>query len=317
MYIRTKKVWEEIKRRNSEKKKIKKKINRLVEEKYGIVEFTELERRYFEAPAAPAGVLARQVPSATVEDVVCFCGAKKLGLKPLAFSFLEDGFYSCSPYKISLVKPFIIKWLSERYTVERLALLDRTPPERMILKNIIVNGGGTLPEFHRQLRERVFNSHPSTTDISDFFRECLIRAEKNKRPPFVFEEQKDGREKKKKTEEADLLKSRPPASWYYPLYLTLFLGGERVLLETYNNPRGGVPEIRKKFEIVMKDIKTAIGYYPMVVEIPPLTKELSYINFDILLRGVGAVDDKSISAEGDTVEMFKKIAEKVINFKGI
>jgi len=75
---------------------------------------------------------------------------------------------------------------------------------------------------------------------------------------------------------------RPCADWYYGMYLSMFLNGSMILFETYDNETGGVPKIRAKFEREMESIKSAVGVYPIVVKIPPLTKDMLHVNKHLL-----------------------------------
>jgi hypothetical protein len=105
---------------------------------------------------------------------------------------------------------------------------------------------------------------------------------------------------------------RPPSHWYYPIYLSLFLTGEIILFETYENPNGGVPEAKILFEKAMIEVETGTGFLPLVVEIPPLTPSLLQCNRGVLekpelLKGI----DLSTINHGSTVSLVNQIADLV------
>ena len=149
--------------------------------------------------------------------------------------------------------------------------------ERKILGKIKTTSGLLLPHFHAMMRVAVFGHSNPTLDVSLLHAESLKRA--TRRPEMIYRDIR-GYDRIGAIDSMDesLECYRPPASWYYPLYLSWFLNGSMVLLETYENPDGGVPEAKKLFEQTMFTVQSATGFLPLVVEIPPLTPEMLYCN---------------------------------------
>ncbi|NUQ57461.1 MAG: hypothetical protein HUT38_03185 [Candidatus Paceibacter sp.] len=332
MYIRTRKELEVL---LDERKKmageIRKKIDHWVKQKYGIENFGAIKEKhlsFLKDETRTYGFLARQIPSVCVEDVTFFIGSKKLGLEPVWMSFLQDNFSSANSEKLNRVK---IPWskITEKgkLTLRYENVFGGQIPEleSVVLGHITVAGGGTLPEFHSQLRKKVFNGYDPALDISGFWNDCL-KSSVNK-PEFVYETSSGkGRKIFLKDSSRGKLDSdcvRPPSSWYYPLYFSCFLDGSVVLLETYENPDGQVPEARKLFIRTMDAVKEIAGVYPLVLEIPPLTLEMRCLNRDIVekenpecLDSIGEeVSLEKFGEDGYLCQFFKELSERVLNYR--
>jgi len=332
MYIRTKKELEIL---LSERKKLAKEIRRKVdhwaERKYGIKNLGKIKEKrlpFLEDETKTYSFLARQIPSVCVEDVAFFIGSKKLGFEPVWMSFLQDNFSSANSEKLNRVK---IPWskitekgkLTLRYC--NVSGKQISELESSVLRHIPTVEGGTLPEFHGRLREKVFNGYGSTLDISDFWSECLEAA--RHKPEFVYETA-SGKGRKIFLAESDFGAAghesiRPPSGWYYPLYFSCFLDGSMVLFETYENPNGQVPEAKKLFIRTMETVKEIADVYPLVLEIPPLTLEMRCLNRDIVEGGsIDCLDEigKKVSLEkfgenGNLCQFFKELSERVLNYR--
>lgn len=314
MYIEnTEELFLEIEDRKEIKEEIKERLDEWIKKEYGIPGFSELVEEHFGISEKTSGVPFRQIPSITVEDTTCYLMCKTLNLTPIAFSYIQESFCTRNPYKISLLKIPWIKWSKKGNLViknEKLAHFAKL--EKRILKHISIENGKFLPEFHQQLRNKVFRDSYPVVDTSPFLRETLIAAEN--RPPYVFEEEK-GREEKKHIRIADLFRSRPPMDWSYIFFFSLFLDGSRVLLETYENPKGGVPLAKVIFQKTVRKIQENVGISPLVIEIPILTREMLYYN-EYLLAGIDSIKLNMTSSD-HLPTMFHETAQKVLNFKGV
>lgn len=315
MYIKkSDELFAQIEERKNNKKEIHKCLDQWIEKVYGIKNFTKFTSKFIGTPEKTIGVLCRQIPSVNTEDVICFLACRALNLDPCAISFIADGFYTHSAYKVSLARIPWIHWSKNDRLVLENQLVVKTglkASEGRVLESIETNTG-FLPEFHKGLRDSIFKKSYPIIDFSNFLNQAMIKA-KN-RPSFVFERDSNGWEKKKPVEEADLVRSRPPMYWWYNLYFSLFIDGSRVLLETYENPRDA--KAKKVFEKAMLEIKENIGVFPLLVEIPDFSKKMFYCNRHILDSGTKAIESIGITLESDILEMLQKTAKKVINFKG-
>lgn len=250
---------------------------------YGIVDLSSIVARHMpflvNKPNTVFAMLARQIPGICVEDICATLMCDRLGFEPVAMSFERDVFIASNHDKLARVK---IPWasLSRKGNImveyEHIARLDVNSLAGMPLGRIEVSSGGNLTGYHQGLRTALFGERGYVPDISAMWNEVFLAA-KNK-PEFAYGIIA-GKEDKLRVGQA-LIEGpmahelRPPSGWYYPIYLSLFLTGEMVLLETYDNPDGGVPEAKKLFERAMKEVENGVGYLPIVVEIPPLTRDL-------------------------------------------
>lgn len=334
MYIKTKKELKEVLvERKSIEIEIRKKIDCWAENRYGISGLSEIKDRhmpFLKNRIKPYGFLARQIPTVCVEDLTCFIGSKKIGLEPVAMSFVQDNFSSANAEKLNRVKiPWSKTTKSGSLIIHYENISTKSIPEieSCTLESISVNFNKTLPEFHRDLRQKVFGEKYQSLDISRFWSECLERA--TNKPEFVYDTT-TGKAKKiflngTSLEEVsvDPNRFRPPSSWYYPLYFSCFLDGLMVLLETYENPNGEVPEAKKLFSKTMEEVKEIAGIYPLVLEIPPLLLEMRCISRDILDSRsddwIREIDEKVLFESFEENEhlclFFKEISENVLKYR--
>ncbi|MEK7070157.1 MAG: hypothetical protein AAB818_02285 [Patescibacteria group bacterium] len=329
MYIRTRK---ELKFLLEERKKLEKTTNEKIglwaKEKYGIKDFLAIKEKhmpFLKNKKKSYGFLARQIPSVCIEDVACFVGSKKIGLEPISMSFIQDNFSSANAEKLNRVK---IPWsrmtgagkLIIRY--ENISTKKIPEIESFVLSNIPTVSNKTLPEFHSELRRKVFGIEHQSLDISEFWADCLKEA--GNKPEFVYE---TGSGKAKKIFLKDISKEmnhkniRPPASWYYPLYFSCFLDGSMVLLETYENPNGEVYEAKKLFIQTMSIMKEIVGEYPLVLEIPPLLLEMRCVSREIVeskdwLKEINEkVSFNNFGEDGYLCQFFKEISEIILRYR--
>lgn len=257
----------QIQQRGFVKEVINEKLDQWAFEKYGIEDFVAMSERFVRPNnCQPIGVLCRQIPSVFLEDVASYISSLVLGLKPVAYSFCGDFFNAVCSYKICLVKMPFSRWSKKgNLVLVRKKLTDLLNAELScrVLRTIPTKDGLNLEEFHLKKRESVFNGQYPSIDISEFFCECLKRA--TERPKFVYQTNAWNKVDKKPLNKADLKSSRPPADWYYPLYLTLFMQSA-VLFETYEGYVDDAP-ISKVFRSAINEIRDATGFAPMVVQI--------------------------------------------------
>lgn len=270
MYLREKdNLISEIEKREAKRGEIIEKVNEYVRKRYGIEDFLGLAARYF--PAVPERtvhfILARHIASIKIEDVAHFLFAEwwnqsnQLKAVPVWPTFLRDGFNGANWSKMSCVK---IPWLDRRegkMLIQNRKIIPKRLREKiqgMILSEIPTTHGVSLPDYHLELREKVFGK-TTVFDISEFWQECLKEA-KSSLPVFTFVKIGD----KEVRENNITSQSRPPAHWYYPLFLSLFVDGRRILLETYEN----APDISGLFYQTMEEIRKDIGLSPLVLETP-------------------------------------------------
>ena len=188
--------------------------------------------------------------------------------------------------------------------------------ERRILGEIKTTSGLLLPSFHETLRYLAFTGNNWQYDVSALKTEELKCAEK--KPDKVFVRNERGLDCLTPTSSVidDEANIRSPASWYYPLYFSWFLDGSMVLLETYENPESAVSEAKDVFVRTMELLKQETGWMPLVLEIPPLSKEMLYLNRHFLDNSL-AVDKITASvgnAGNDTVAFCRQIADRVIAY---
>jgi hypothetical protein len=313
-YVRKKEgLEEELSSRQSEKAEYASRIDAFAQKEFGIADFTEISKNGLNLRDGQRyGVLCRQVATARIEEVAYLAASRYLNLAPVNFTLTGDVFNSRNIDKVHLVKLRLITGHSEngKPIVCVRTLAKPSDVEGLILNKILL-GKVALPEYHFSLRQKTFSAClPPTRDVGNLLFSLYLKAAKNP-PSFVFVT--DGaRSVKKETCASNLETARPPAFWYYPLYLANFVLGNLVLYETYENKRGGVPKIREDFRAAMDRVKDAVGIYPLVVQIPPLDETMLSINE--ALYGGGWLDKIVIpeNFSGDTVSLFELAAKQAI-----
>ena len=302
--------------RHQDKADLNERVNKFAKKEFGISDFTGIsEQNLLLAPNRPHGILCRQVATARIEEVCSFLSCKHLGLSPVNFTFGIDTFSTRNTDKVNLVKiRFAVGHSKNGQPLIRIKkIADPQNLEGTILREIMVDDGISLPEYHRRLRTRTFGRFcPQTREIGALFSLYLRKAKKH--PPWVFEIN-GSRTEKKAANKANLHASRPPASWYYPLYLANFVSGNLVLFETYENKNGDVHKIKAEFRAAMDMIADAIGIYPMVVETPALNLDMMLVNTALFESGWQQQIIVPENFSGDTVSLFMLIARQAIAIK--
>ncbi len=298
-------------------------INSWIEKSYGIKNFIQITKSYFGLNENKTYLtLCRQIPSVRTEDLACRIGADVLGYPLLSLPFLDDTFSPNNHEKRSYLN---FKWADygrkkNLYIYgERIvdgSIMDYSGMPLSMIKTSSHIPGDTLPEFHFGLREKVFGKDDTLIDVSNLDR-IYVRAATSK-PEYVFSIE-NNLSRKKHISEIDIENKnyRPISEWYYPLYLSWFLDGSMVLLETYDNELSQVSEAKKLFESTVNFIESGTGLRPLVLKVPPLDDKMlcmpkHVINCPNAIEHISSnfLDRKT----GDSVSFFSDIADAVIGW---
>jgi len=288
-------------------------LNDYLASQFGIKVFSALVTRHFpNAERAPIALLPRQILTPCIESISTVLLCEILGLNPLLGGFTTDTFHHASVDKSAALKTKEIQW---RRTRDGNILLDQQTVQLTseplaslsgrVIDSIKTKSGESLVDYHLDNLRGIIGPS-STTDCWAFFYDCLITAER--KPEFCFVRTSEDRVVRKPTLEIDFETAeprdiRPPASWYYPIMFSLFVD-KMILLETYENPRGSVSEARNLFQLTSQEILKATGHRPRVIEIPPLSKEMLFLNTHILKEGPSALTRLRASAYELAQEVF-------------
>ncbi len=321
---------EVLKRRRQDKGLIRSYVDDFVDKYYGIAGFSDLVQSHLPLPVQEAitrcqsvGVLARQVPGICAEDVAMYLLCSKLGLLPLALSFTRDTFVTMSHDKRHRVKIPWVEWSKSHNPIVRyedISVGGIASIERCRLDSITVKNAPSLISYHEGVRQQVFNGSYPMGDVSKLHGELLARATRHI-PEAVYREvgKMDTLVNGSYTaEEARALIIRPPSEWYYPLYLSMFVTGELVLLDTYENPDGGVPEAKALFEKTMDGLVQEYGWMPLVVQTAPLCLDMMFCNRH-LLSTPGSVEglcDRAKLWHTTTYDASRHFADMAVMFRG-
>lgn len=298
----------EIKQRALIQNEIEASIDDWIKSNWGIEGFSRKIKEYLSLKEDGVyGALCRQIATNRIEDLSFYATSREIGIEPISITFESDSFSTVNQDKISLLKRPIITGYDKKGNpiIQKKKLID-FPKEGTILKSIDVLGK-SLPEYHRLIRQSILPNYKEA-DIGEFFNYCLREA-KNK-PDHVYEKVGDIAVKKP-IDEADLSLSRPPASWYYPLYLSMFVSGKMVLFETYEDPNKEVEKIKGTFKDAIDQIKNNCGFYPLIIKTSS-SKEMLYYK--------ESIDWENISSpplSKNCEEIFKHFAEQIISSKKV
>ncbi len=317
-------------RRRDKRVFVRQEVDAFVEKRYGIACFTHLIHTHLPLMAQDAigrgqsvGVLARQIPGICAEDVAMYLLCRKLGLLPLALSFTRDTFVTMSHDKRHRVKIPWVEWSRSNNPIvkyEDISVEGIASIERLRLDSISVKTGSSLIGYHESVRHQVFNDSYPMDDVSRLHGELLARATRCL-PDAVYRvvEGRDTLVRGSYTaEEARALVVRPPSQWYYPLYLSMFATGELVLLDTYENPDGGVPEAKALFEKTMNGLMSEYGWMPLVVQTSPLCLDMMFCNRHLLTTPGSAeiLHDRARLWHSTTYDASRHFADMAVTFRG-
>lgn len=283
----------EVRHRRQCQGQIRQLVERFVHDRFGILGYYSLVEQYIIAHLGgqgPYGVLARQIPSVSTEDVAMFLFCRKVGLAPLALSFTRDSFSSGSPDKTSRVKIPWLTWSKKgRPVIQCETILPTRVNELTTLHmqrlDTIITREGTLPQYHERLRTQVFNGSYPQRDVSSLHGEWLAQAKARGQPPMSIYRDEGGKDivcQNYDEDDARLLRVRSSSKWYYPLYLSLFMDGTFVLLETYEDGERDVSKARQLFEETMRLMIRQIGWSPLILKTDPFTPDTVFYNRHIV-----------------------------------
>jgi hypothetical protein len=130
---------------------------------------------------------------------------------------------------------------------------------------------GPLPDLHRTLRRTAGLHNGSDYDISDFWSECAHATQQPLCSVFIVNG--NGRaERRASIPPAFQGYVRPPASWYYLLYLCMFLTGDRALAATTLEEDDR--SIQDLFFQSIELIEREIGVAPLIIWLPHYSSRL-------------------------------------------
>lgn len=284
MILRIDKIEElrrEIKNRTENREKIRARIDEYCERYYGIKDFSSIAEELFGEQQGFGVCLSRQIPTVSIQHLAKHLFARWLtengvSAVPIALGFKADSFFFASDLKRSYCDiPYYEVFSATKRVVERCQVRkiikgkERIELDGRILGNITtVVEGKTLVSFHQDLRGQVLGEDRLEIDLSDFFQECLkkcLDSESKEKPDYVFVENGNSKEKTVATENLNGHKIlRPPAEWYYVLYLLLFLDGSRALLSADKHSK----KSEALYEKAINAIEKAIGFSPLIISIP-------------------------------------------------
>ncbi len=332
-------VKEELRRRRRQQRTIRTMLDQHVEQTFGIANYSQFVREGIGSGMVGStptiddeksyGVLARQIPGMCSEDVACYLLSRRLGLVPSVLAFTRDSFNSGSNDKLFRARVPFISWSKKaRLIVENRNLI--TAPEVSVYDELnmarmdrLYTDGISLAEYHWNMQRNVFRSFPEPylwTDLSHTYGRVLAEVKRaGKQPATVWRSNREGKDEPSpcytESEALDLT-VRPSSKWYYHLYLSMFLDGTFVLLETYDNETGGVPEARRLFEREMDVIRSATGFMPMVVKTAPLRPDMLYVNQHIIDEPTRAGEQlcRMQYWSDETATMTRWLADETIRF---
>jgi len=276
---------DEIAARSKDGAKIRERVDEYVRYEYGVQGFTTLAEGFFAGQRKFGVCLARQIPTANLEHLakerlVEWMMLQNFEVEAIPMALTRDSVGTKNPLKISYWKvPILDRGRNGRINVQNLRVLEVSDSKdigQRILSEIRTTSGQTLVEYHQNLRQGAGVSR-WTVDLSYFFLECLrqsIQAGSDRAPKQLYVV-RGSKEKKIWTREADLKDiNRPPADWYYFLYLMLFLDGKRGLLSTVDDD----DIVTTWFKQSIRKIEEVVGVKPLILDTPKGVEIEGYVS---------------------------------------
>jgi hypothetical protein len=271
---------ESIENRGRLKAFIRKEVNVCCQERFGIEDFWSTVDQYLPKTSELGLCLVRQVPTANVEHIALalFCewlSSQGIPCRAMPLSVTRDSYRWQNAYKHSLVKvPFLSRDIDGELKIQNQGILPKSEKRGVdgkILEHLKTVKGNSLPEYHSELRKRVFGSDDRImANLSDFFINLLSQSAGDdhiENPKTIFKEHR-GREIEYPFDRRAFLlpgeSIRPPASWYYIFYMMLFLTGERVLISTVSDDE----KVSGWFNDGIEVSKDACGFEPIIINSP-------------------------------------------------
>lgn len=278
----------EVHERRARRTEIHRAINRCAERHRGIRDFADRADRWMPPGEELTLFLARQLATVSLENV----GAERLTewmalQMPVCVQTVEfvHDTWAANAHKRSLIAlPVITHVRDDGLTsIRSVRVVERAERLRLSRTPLLssINAAlrreqwgvafeGRLPDLHRTLRRAAGLTNGTDYDISDFWHQC-VRAT-TKPPEWVFVATNGTAERKPYLPTFFDGYVRPPASWYYLLYLCLFLTGDRALLATTIEEDD--ESIRTLFTESIALLEREIGVTPLIVWMPHTSRRL-------------------------------------------
>ena len=274
-------LMEEVEVRFKNRGVIRERINEYCFVAYGIDNFFSIADKYLHQDFGGKLLnicLARQVPCQNIEHLAIaklasFLSENGLSAKAVPMAFARDSFTSNNEYKASLIKiPYLFRGRKGGLIVKKesiLARLHRESIDGKILDQLKTEDGLGLPDFHYALRKNIFGDNDCFVDFSSFVKEVAFQSVESRSvnmPGYVFI-RSGMKERKVHPFDADFSNGqdpRPPADWFYFLYLMMFLDGGSALASTVDED----PRVIAWFSDNMKKIKEICGFSPLLIDTP-------------------------------------------------
>ncbi|TSC79964.1 MAG: hypothetical protein G01um101425_441 [Candidatus Peregrinibacteria bacterium Gr01-1014_25] len=282
---------QEVDRRRSNSGRIRKAINDFAIHHRGVDDFAGRADRWMpSANGALTLCLARQIATVSLEHLCMELLERwlkpSLPVKAQIVEFRNDCFAN-NAYKQSLTSlPVLTHLRKDKASFRCVKVVPKDERSRLTSKSLLssinarltkqewgVDFQGDLPGFHRALRRAAGLQNGSDFDISDFWSSCAREAS---RPPSSVFVDVGGKVERRAT--APLHGNgyvRPPASWYYLLYLCLFVTGDRALVATTIEEDD--ESIRTLFLENIALIEEATGFAPLIVWLPHYSRRLNRV----------------------------------------
>lgn len=266
---------EELERVVAERKKqssvIREHISVWARQKYGIDNLLGIVQRELlaAAPAGwrdllnqrhlPVGVLYRSIASVTIEEVAVFGKCFDLGLTPVELSYVKDSFSLENAEKVSRLRGLCEYERSKGYPLNSFSSIT-----------------GPVIECHRRKRVAWFSDQYPVLDLSEFYSQCLRCAEIKPRQIFSIGSRRWIKTRKAVLTNGQCSGFRPPARWILPVFLSLFLDGRAVWLESADrlNPDGSNGRM---VQSAIKQVTEEIGYSPVIVTLPARDEQSDHL----------------------------------------
>lgn len=264
------------------------------ERRFGIRGFGDIVRTWWGPKTDSLGLcLARQIPTWSSESVGLHLLARHINkqmpcvARPLAFT--RDS-YGRNPYKDSLVQPRAVKFNKEGKARGTKPVILVPPPQMAmtlrknpIFQSLRVREGTyfgievpeiPLVELHYLLRSKVLGPEGDVQHDISTFHNATLRASMSTGPEGTPEHiylDRDGEEVRvparlwfdNRLTQTEMDNARPPASWYYTLYLSMFTTGEHVLVSTLDPYK-----VYPTFYDTCIEVERLTGKLPLVVWVP-------------------------------------------------
>ncbi len=261
---------------------IAEKVDAFILGKYGITEFVKRfynflgEGEDYKKPEFKSGIfLARAIPSFSLEDLFVDSFSKKLGLTHRAMPLSCDGLSGSSEDKFSKIN---LTELNNRDCY--VSLIEGTKISSSYPVFVLQTGSGEyLLDWHVRRREILF-SLPRSKDLSMFL--MKLSGVADYKPEYIHLYSEKENKMKKGLYSDDLLslttKFRPCVSWWYPIFLSLFLL-DNVLYDDYSKQITNIEDPFSKMVFSsFREVERSTGLKPLVLkEMFPDSVSFSYI----------------------------------------